>query len=154
MRIPKIAHEEIINISTADKFAEMEAKFIFYDNALSEIRRENATIENIINGIEKSIAPDKTAYTSKTPTSSANSVSALLRVHLLRVHLLRVHLLRVHLLRVHLLRVHLLRVHLLRVHLLRVLTYLLILFIPMWDIRPQYLFSTDDGLKQSPELHP
>ena len=129
MRIPKIAHEEIINISTADKFAEMEAKFIFYDNALSEIRRENATIENIINGIEKSIAPDKTAYTSKTPTSSANSVSALLRVHLLRVHLLRVHL-------------------------LRVLTYLLILFIPMWDIRPQYLFSTDDGLKQSPELHP
>ena len=33
-------------------------------------------------------------------------------------------------------------------------TYLLILFIPMWDIRPQCLFSTDDGLEQSPELHP
>ena len=30
---------------------------------------------------------------------------------------------------------------------------LLILFIPMWDIRPQCLFSTDDGLEQSPELH-
>ena len=39
MRIPKIAPEEIINISTADKLAEMEAKFMFYDNALSEIRR-------------------------------------------------------------------------------------------------------------------
>ena len=33
-------------------------------------------------------------------------------------------------------------------------TYLLILFIPMWDIRPQCLFSTDDGLEQSSELHP
>ena len=76
MRIPKIAPEEIINISTADKLAEMEAKFMFYDNALSEIRRENATIENIINGIEKSIGPDKSAYPSKTPTPSANYVSA------------------------------------------------------------------------------
>ena len=66
MRIPKIAPEKIINISTADKLAEMEAKFMFYDNALSEIRRENATIENRMNGIEKSIGPD-----------SANSVSAL-----------------------------------------------------------------------------
>ena len=35
-----------------------------------------------------------------------------------------------------------------------ILTYLLILFIPMWDIRPQCLFSTDDGLEQSSELHP
>ena len=34
------------------------------------------------------------------------------------------------------------------------ITYLLILFIPMWDIRPQCLFSTDDGLEQSSELHP
>ena len=76
MRIPKIAHEEIINISTADKLAEMEAKFMFHDNALSEIRRENATIENRMNGIEKSIGPDKSAYPSKTPTPSANSVSA------------------------------------------------------------------------------
>ena len=33
-------------------------------------------------------------------------------------------------------------------------TYLLILFIPMWDIRPQCLFSTDDGLEQSPEQSP
>ena len=32
-----------------------------------------------------------------------------------------------------------------------ILTYLLIIFIPMWDIRPQCLFSTDDGLEQSPE---
>ena len=31
---------------------------------------------------------------------------------------------------------------------------LLILFIPIWDIRPQCLFSTDDGLEQSSELHP
>ena len=76
MRIPKIAPEEIINISTADKLAEMEAKFVFYDNALSEIRRENATIENRMNGIVKTIGPDKSAYPSKTPTPSANSVSA------------------------------------------------------------------------------
>ena len=34
------------------------------------------------------------------------------------------------------------------------ITYILILFIPMWDIRPQCLFSTDDSLEQSPELHP
>ena len=76
MRTPKIAPEEIINISTADKLAEMEAKFMFYDNALSEIRRENATIENRMNGIVKTIGPDKSAYPSKTPTPSANSVSA------------------------------------------------------------------------------
>ena len=76
LRIPKIAPEEIIKISTDNKFAEMEAKFMFYDNALSEIRRENATIENRMNGIEKSIGPDKSAYPSKTPTPSANSVSA------------------------------------------------------------------------------
>ena len=76
MRIPKIAPEEIINISTADKLAEMEAKFMFYDNALYEMRRENATIGNRMNGIEKSIGPDKSAYPSKTPTPSANSVSA------------------------------------------------------------------------------
>ena len=76
MRIPKIAHEEIINISTADKLAEMEAKFMFYDNALSEIHRKNATIDNRMSGIEKSIGPDKSAYPSKTPTPSANSVSA------------------------------------------------------------------------------
>ena len=75
MIIPKIALEEIINISTADKLAEMGAKFMFYDNALSEIRRENTTIENRMNGIEKSIGPDKSAYTSKTPTPNANDVS-------------------------------------------------------------------------------
>ena len=61
MIIPKIAPEDIISISTADKLAEIQAKFMFYDNALSEIRRENATIGNRMNGIEKSIGPDKSA---------------------------------------------------------------------------------------------
>ena len=76
MRILKIAPEEIINFSTADKLAEMEAKCMFDDNALSEIRRENATLENRMNGIEKSIGPDKSAHSARAPTLSAHSARA------------------------------------------------------------------------------
>ena len=56
---------------------EMGAHFMLYDNALSEIRIGNATIENRINGIEKSIGPEKSAPASNAPTSSEPSSSAL-----------------------------------------------------------------------------
>ena len=74
--VPKIAPREIINIGTADTLAEMEAKCIFHDNALSEIRRGNVTIKNKMNGIEKVIGPDNSAHTSSAPSSSADSTSA------------------------------------------------------------------------------
>ena len=97
MRIPKIAPDKIINIRTADNLVEIEEKCMFYDNALSEIRRENDTTENRMNGIEKSIGPDKSPPVPK---------------HLLRVNILRVHLHQMHQSRVNLFQVHIRRRHL------------------------------------------
>ena len=52
-RIPKINPEEISNISMADKLASLEAKFALHDSALSDIRGENAVIENRVATIER-----------------------------------------------------------------------------------------------------
>ena len=65
-----------MNISTADKLSQMDAKLMVYDNALSEIRRENAIIDNRMNGIEKSIGADNSAHTASAPTSKAPTPSA------------------------------------------------------------------------------
>jgi len=51
-RLPRVAPEEINNISLADKVATLAAKLEIYDSALSEIRCENSKIETRMSSIE------------------------------------------------------------------------------------------------------
>ncbi len=52
MRIPKMNPEEITNISMADKLSQMAAKFEQYENALSEVKCDNAKMDVRIKAIE------------------------------------------------------------------------------------------------------
>ena len=52
-RVPKMAPEEITNISLADKVASLSAKLDLYDGAFAEIRCENVKLESRVSSIEK-----------------------------------------------------------------------------------------------------
>ncbi len=51
-RVPKVKPEAISDLSVTEKLAEIEAKFMLYDNTLSEFKKESIKIEDRVTNVE------------------------------------------------------------------------------------------------------